>query len=89
MIKPATTEQIIKERAIFNEAWRILKKYYNITQDNSDKEWQELIQEADKLYKMPTNASQEKNLSQIMAMTVLEHIEQLAKKRKIENADRR
>lgn len=43
MIQIATSEQVTEERAIFNEAWRILKQYYNLQHDSPDNEWEALI----------------------------------------------
>lgn len=75
MIEPATAEQTIKEKAVFNEAWRILKQYYNAS---TDKDWENLVRETDKLCKMPTNSSKDKKLAESLAMAILEHIKQLS-----------
>lgn len=81
MVQPATKEQITKESAIFNDAWRILKKYYNLTNDSSDEEWEALIEEARILYEMPTGAKGSR-LARDLSLAVLSHIETLSKERK-------
>lgn len=80
MLPVATKEQVSNESNLFNEAWRILKKYYNISNSSPDEEWQELMQEASNLYKMPTGSSTDK-LSKGITMAVLNHLEALAKER--------
>ena len=81
MIPIATSEQITEERAIFNEAWRILKQYYNLQHDSPDSEWEALIAEADTLSKMPA-ANNKSRLSKDIALAVLTHVETLVKERK-------
>lgn len=82
MAAVATKEQVEQEAAIFNEAWRILKKYYNMQQNSPDEEWEALIKEADALYKMPAPVKDKNKLSRCLALAVLEHIENLSKERK-------
>lgn len=81
MAAVATKEQVEQEAAIFNEAWRILKKYYNITQHSADEEWEALINETNKLYKMPTPIGEKSKLSKSIALAVVEHIELLSRER--------
>lgn len=81
MIPIATSDQITEERAIFNEAWRILKQYYNLQHDSPDIEWEALIAEADTLSKMPATSNKSR-LSKDIALAVLTHIETVVKERK-------
>lgn len=81
MIQIATSEQVTEERAIFNEAWRILKQYYNLQHDSPDCEWEAFIKEADTLSKMPAG-SEKSRLAKDITLAVLTHVETVVKERK-------
>ena len=80
MIEPVRAERIPQEQAIFNEAWRVMKQYYNLNQNSSDEEWEALVNEADVLYKMPTGAKNSR-LARDITLAVLAHIETVSKER--------
>jgi hypothetical protein len=80
MVEPVRAEQIPQEQAIFNEAWRIMKKYYSLCQNSTDKEWEALTDEAEALSKMRTGAANER-LGKDLALAVLTHIETVSKER--------
>lgn len=81
MIEPAKAEQIPAEQTIFNEAWRILKKYCNIEQNSPDDEWEALIAEASVLAELPTGAKGSR-LARDISLAILSHIETVTRERK-------
>lgn len=81
MIEPVTGEQIKQERAIFNKAWDVLKRYYNIQPDSSYEDWEALVSEVNSIYELQTGSSKPHELSKQIALAILDHIELIGKDR--------
>lgn len=80
MTQAATAEQITSERTIFNEAWRILKQYYNLEASSSDAEWEAFIKEAETLSKIETEPKS--RLARDITLAIVTHIETVSRERK-------
>ena len=87
MIEPVTGEQIKQERAIFNKAWDLLKKYYNIQPDSPDEDWEALMNEAHTICEIQTGSSKPNDLSTKISLAILDHIELIGYDRRKQKND--
>lgn len=78
-LKPVEAKEIPVAQTIYNTGWAIVKKYYNITEDNEEA-WEALVNDANALYKTGIDTATRK-LSEAMALGVLDYIEQISKER--------
>ena len=79
-LKPATVEEVKDEQAIFNECWRLIKQYGNLTSMGNVKEWGEFMDAArDLAHRNRGTACEE--LAERMTLATVLHIEARAKSR--------
>ena len=74
MIQPVTAAEIPEIQELFTDAWNLLKKYYNIMQNDSDDDWNMLVEEYKELC-MKGSGPVEQKLAEGLAVAVLKTIE--------------
>ena len=79
-LQPATVEEVKDEQAIFNECWKLIKKYGNLASMGNVKEWGELMDAARDLAHRNRGTVCEMLAERMTLATVL-HIEARAKGR--------
>ena len=79
-LQPATVEEVKDEQAIFNECWKLIKDYNNITNSGYLTEWGELMDKARDMAQRNRGTVCEE-LAERMALAVIFHIEHKAKTR--------
>lgn len=79
MLKEATAKELPTEQAIFNEAWSMIKAYHYIECWGNDKEWEQAIARASKLYEVGKGTPELEKLAQGVTMAVMDYLEKISR----------
>ena len=78
MLRPAIASSIPEVQAIFTAAWNMLKEFYNLKQDGTQEDWDEMLRRYGAVSQMGTSP-ETKMLSGELAQSVIHFIEYRSK----------
>lgn len=79
MLQPVKASQIPKEQRLFTEAWNILKAYHDIEVCGCDREWKEVVDRLNNIFKESKGSPHTEKLGEGLVMAVLNYLEEISK----------